>query len=197
MNQKLTYEQTITGKLEALPVPDMEAAIWKRIEFQLDIDMPSGGDADATQPPRFPKPGPLMLGAVSIVFLTVLLVYYLFKDKDHTNPTKFSNPITAPTIVSKPNDREPQRPVKKVKPSSSVNAVANPSTILVDSNRFVQPTVLPPDSNALIKDRGDVIIIPPAAPGKDAEHIPKKKKGVKGLTDEDYRIVPGNKDSLP
>src|SRR6476620_1768263 len=84
MNQKLTYEQTITGKLEALPVPDMEAAIWKRIEFQLDIDMPSGGDSDATQPPRFPKPGPLMLGAVSIVFLTALLIYSILTNKEQT-----------------------------------------------------------------------------------------------------------------
>ena len=197
MNQKLTYEQTITGKLEVIPIPDMEADIWKRIELQLDIDMPIDGGIDTSQPPRFPKPGPLMLGAVSIIFLTALLFFSIIKNKDHTTTTKISNPITAPFIVPKQEDHGSTPLEKKGQPSTSVRPGANPSTLPEDSNIYVQPTVILPDSNALIKDRGDVIIIPHAAARDDAEHPLKKKKGVPGLTDEDYRIEPKKKDSVP
>jgi hypothetical protein len=197
MNQKLTYEQTITGKLETLHVPDMEAAIWKRIEFQLDIDMPSEGGVDTTQPPRFPKPGPLMLGAASIIILTTLFVYSIRKNKDHTTPVKIFPPTATPIILPKKEDRDPLPLEKKIQASPSLIPGTTSSTIPVDSSANAQPTVLPPDSNALIKDRGDVIIIPPAATRNDSEHIPKKKKGVRGLTDEDYWIEPKKKDSLP
>jgi hypothetical protein len=197
MNQKLTYEQTIAGKLEILPLPDMEAAIWKRIEFQLDIDMPSEGDVDATQPPRLPKPGPLMLGAISIVFLTALLVYSILT-KEQTTTKKITHPTTAPFIVPKKEDTDPPPFGKKVQqPSQSMKTGITPTLRQLDSNSYAQPTIIPPDSNALIKDRGDVIIIPPAAAKKDSEPNIKKKKGVSGLTDEDYRIEPRKKDSLP
>lgn len=198
MNQKLTYEQTIAGKLEILPLPDMEAAIWKRIEFQLDIDMPAEGGLDTTQPPSFPKPGPLMLGAISIVFLTALLIYSILTNKEQTTNKEISNPTTAPFIVPKKEDPDPPPFGKKVQqPSHSMKTGITPSLRHLDSNTYVQPTIIPSDSNALIKDRGDVIIIPPAAARKDSEPNTKKKKGVPGLTDEDYRIEPRKKDSLP
>ena len=41
MRNKETYELTITSKLEALPLPNLEDAIWSRIEAQLDIDLPT------------------------------------------------------------------------------------------------------------------------------------------------------------
>jgi hypothetical protein len=197
MNQKLTYEQTIAGKLEVLPVPDMEAAIWKRIEFQLDIDMPTEGGLDNAQPPRFPKPGPLMLGAVSIIFLTALFVYTIFKNKEHIDTKKNINPTTAPFIVPQKDDPEATPLEKKNQASPSVIPGPTPSTKPVDSSAYAQPTVLPPDSNALIKDRGDVIIIPPAPTRNDSEHFIKKRKGVPGLADEDYRIEQKKKDTIP
>ena len=54
MNERKAYEQTIKGKLEAIPLPDMEDAIWARIETQLDIDMPTddgGGNAPSPNNP--------------------------------------------------------------------------------------------------------------------------------------------------
>ena len=41
MKEKRAYEHIISGKLEALPVPDMEDIIWARIETRLDTDMPT------------------------------------------------------------------------------------------------------------------------------------------------------------
>jgi hypothetical protein len=197
MNQKLTYEQTIAGKLEIIPVPDMEAAIWKRIEFQLDIDMPAEGGVDTSQPPGFPKPGPLILGAISIVFLTTLLLYSILINKNHTATKEIPNPTTTPFIVPNQEDSYPPSLEKKSQQSSTyMKPGSTRTTSHVDSNTYALPTVLPPDSNALIKDRGDVIIIPPAASGKDSELIQKKKRGVQGLTDEDYRIAPKEKDEL-
>ena len=40
MDQRLQYEELIAGKLQQLPVPDMQDQIWERIKFQLDLDMP-------------------------------------------------------------------------------------------------------------------------------------------------------------
>ena len=52
MNNKQAYEITITSKLEALPLPDMEDAIWSRIEAQLDIDLPTDDGGGGTSAPN-------------------------------------------------------------------------------------------------------------------------------------------------
>jgi hypothetical protein len=138
-----------------------------------------------------------MLGAISIVFLTALLVYSILT-KEQTTTKKITHPTTAPFIVPKKEDTDPPPFGKKVQqPSQSMKTGITPTLRQLDSNSYAQPTIIPPDSNALIKDRGDVIIIPPAAAKKDSEPNIKRKKGVSGLTDEDYRIEPRKKDSLP
>ncbi|HJW18551.1 MAG TPA: hypothetical protein VJ499_15585 [Flavisolibacter sp.] len=186
-------------------MPDMKADIWKRIEFQLDIDLPNDEGIHDPQAPMFPKPGQAIMGAVSIVFLTALLLYSVFKKKEHTTHQRKPDSITAPLIVPKQKDgvlipsnierREVPVP-KKAVPSQHVHA---------DSNNFSEPVVPPGIIRSLNEDRGDVIIIPPVESGKEVEKsIPKlhemkqkKKRGVQGLTDDDYRIEANKKDSLP
>ncbi|MGZ5247199.1 MAG: hypothetical protein ACXWV5_09155, partial [Flavitalea sp.] len=73
MNQLKAYEITIKGKLEAIPLPDMEDAIWARIEAQLDTDMPTD---DGNNGPFDSPSGPLTLGSSILVFLITLLTLY-------------------------------------------------------------------------------------------------------------------------
>jgi hypothetical protein len=198
MNQKLTYEQTITGKLELLLLPDMEAAIWKRIEFQLDIDMPADGGVELTPSPRFPKPGPLMLGAISIIFITALLLYSIFRTNDHSSKHDYPNPTKAPVTIPLQEVQDPppiesktSRPVLKNSPGATMPGKP------LDNNTYRQQPVLSPDSNVFSKDRGDVIIVPSQTVRKDTVQTIKKKRGAQGITDDDYRVEPKTKDSLP
>ena len=198
MNQKLTYEQTITSKLELLPVPDMEAAIWKRIEFQLDIDLPADGEVELTPSPRSPNAGPLILGAISIVFITALLFYSIFKTNHHSTKQDFSNPTSTPVTIPfqevqnpPPQESKTPQPVLNNKPGPTMPGKP------FDSNSNMHPPILLPDSNVFSKDRGDVIIVTPHPVRKDSVQGIKKKRGAQGITDDDYRVEPKAKDSLP
>ena len=52
MRKKETYEVTLTSKLEALPLPNLEHMIWSRIEAELDIDMPTDDGGEIPQHQR-------------------------------------------------------------------------------------------------------------------------------------------------
>ena len=73
MNQKKAYEQIITGKLEALPLPDLADAIWARIETQLDIDMPEGDGGPGSGPS---SGGGWIGGAGLFVFVAALITIF-------------------------------------------------------------------------------------------------------------------------
>ena len=99
MNQKTAYEQIITGKLHALPVPDMADAIWARIETQLDLDMPQT-DPPPTNPPGTPSGG-IILGGISIVFVIALITYLFFKKETNNQPTSSQPANTTNTPYQK------------------------------------------------------------------------------------------------
>ena len=83
MNQLKAYEITIKGKLEAIPLPDMEDAIWARIEAQLDTDMPTD---DGSNGPFDSPSGPWILGSSILAFLlTLITLYYTQKNPDNSS----------------------------------------------------------------------------------------------------------------
>lgn len=201
MNQKATYELTITEKLEQLTAPDMVDAIWARIEAQLDMDLPT--DEGPTNPPA-PKSGPgkwlnrgFIIAAVAIVFI------YFFNNRKQTTTSKDQPTITAPVTTPNNNDN----PVRINSPGTN-NAIApqnnnatptNSSTVLpVDSNAIAPvtgPIQLPPDSSAVQTNAAPVFNPPLVNPQKNTPpDSTKKGRGVKGITDSDYKIVP-KKDS--
>ncbi len=204
MNQKFPYEQTIAQKLELLPVPDMEAAIWKRIEFQLDMDKPAGGANEGTKPPISPTPNPVVLGGISIVFLAALLLYTILTNKQPITHQP-SAPVNTQSPISQPGLKNSSPPGSKNKPMVPLKKPAAASPIQIEPDAVSEPPVLPGNKNLLNEDRGDVIIIPPVqSPKQEAPTVNdspekkiKKKRGVQGISDDDYRIVPKQKDSLP
>ncbi|HEY1113515.1 MAG TPA: hypothetical protein VGE66_08130, partial [Chitinophagaceae bacterium] len=83
MNQKTPYELQIADKLQQLPLPDLQDAIWARIERTLDIDMPSddGGGGGDDSPPDTPWWGSGGIGAFtfSMVFVAALTTFIIYK----------------------------------------------------------------------------------------------------------------------
>ncbi|TWI78358.1 hypothetical protein IQ13_4043 [Lacibacter cauensis] len=202
MNQKATYELTITEKLEQLTAPDMVDAIWARIEAQLDMDLPT--DEGPANPPAAPTSGPgkwlnrgFMLAAVAIVLI------YFFNNRKQTITSNDQPTITAPVPTPNNNDN----PVRNNSPGTSntqapQNNTSDPTnaiTVLpVDSNVIAPvtgPVLLQPDTAAVKTNSAPVFTPPVVTPQKNnAPDSTRKGRGVKGITDADYKIVP-KKDS--
>ena len=126
MNQKATYELTITEKLEQLTAPDMVDAIWARIELQLDIDLPT--DDGPTNPPAPPTSGPrTWINRGFIIAAVAIVLIYLFNNRKQTISSNDQPTITAP--VTTPNNNE--SPVRNNSPgANNANAPQNNSPIL-------------------------------------------------------------------
>ena len=151
MDHKQAYEQIITGKLNALPLPDMADAIWSRIEDQLDIDMPEddGGGNDPAPPSGGSWPGRAGLFAFITAFITIFLIYKNNK-KTETLPQPGQTTQPAPTPasikkVTKSNEgrKERQRPLQQ-------NGSADPVTDDPVDSAFALPvTVIPPGPDSV------------------------------------------------
>ncbi len=198
MDQRPRYEQLIAGKLESLPLPDMQDAIWARVKARLDIDLPSDDDGGGDGPA--PKPGPGIIGwGLSVVLIAFLSFYFLKKDPQNnilpaSTPTN-SNPFTSsPAQGEGPPGTVPAQ--NRDNPSVTVPIQpGNEDTVLMSA---------PPGQASVGAVSNDTIAI--SQPGNDLAGlanvpelkndsvIPKKKKGV-SLKDEDYRIVPKKEDN--
>jgi hypothetical protein len=202
MNQKATYELTITEKLEQLTAPDMVDAIWARIETQLDIDLPT--DDGSTNPPAAPTSGPRKwLNRGFIIAAVAVVLIYFFNNRKQTITSNDQPTINAPVTTPNNNDN----PVRNNSPGTNnaqtpTNNTSAPTTssngLPVDSNAIAPvtgPVLLQPDSTTVQTNAPPVITPPLVSPQKNAlPDSTKKGRGVKGITDSDYKIVP-KKDS--
>lgn len=231
MNQLKAYEITIKGKLEAIPLPDMEDAIWARIEAQLDTDMPTD---DGNNGPFDSPTGPWILGSSILAFLlTLLTLYYTQKNSDNSSAgtenqnNTIENSVTGDDAgppgsnaeiqnlspanatgdlrVNDPSSLPEGSGVNQNAPSGtdqgtngqqnflpSSNGQQNPapgSNVLPEDLSRNQPGSTLPPSVQLPKDQTQNAVVNKPPP-KDSVVTGKKSRGVKGVTDNDYRIVP-------
>jgi hypothetical protein len=200
MNQKATYEITITGKLGQLPLPDLKDAIWSRIEDQLDIDMPedNGGGPDApTSPDWINLLGKISPYAVVVAFVSLLLI----QNKDPQN----NQILQTPPATNTPAINQTTTPIVKEQEDRNNSATYSGGQTDVNisspSGTDAVSTVIP--DNNIAQKADDTITTQPAPPPLvqtnslpvQTDSVQKKKKGVSGITDSDYRIVPQKKDS--
>jgi cytoskeletal protein RodZ len=190
MDQRLSYEQLIAGKLQSIPVPDMADAIWARVEAQLDIDMPTDDGGSA---PQSPPSGPGIIGWGLFVFVVVLISLFLlyknnFKNSPIQTPSTTNQPLNTPIEnTTDPPDQDandirrsitadPQTPVDNVnvkQDSIAPNPIIVNTPLRVDS--ISREITQPPVASSL---------------PRDTTVTDKKKKGVSGISEADYRIVP-------
>lgn len=194
MNQELPYELTIREKLEQLSAPDMVDAIWLRIEAQLDLDMPT--DDGPTEPPPTPGSGPLTW--ISSIVLLVIFTTFItrFINQQNSSPATEQQIIPENSILQH-NNEPPPGPI----PLDNNNRRI-PDT---DERADFPAQLTEPDSTelaiAILKEPAlqddDSVAASPALkqPIPKPDSTSKKSRGVKNLSDEDYRIVPKNDSS--
>src|SRR5215213_10042078 len=84
MNQKTTYEVTITSKLDQLPIPDLREAIWARIEGELDTDMPDDDGGDT--PPSSPRGGKAWQYALPSLVVIIVTLFLIRPNQQNSKP---------------------------------------------------------------------------------------------------------------
>ncbi|SFO59176.1 hypothetical protein SAMN05428949_5910 [Chitinophaga sp. YR627] len=189
MNQKETYEIIIAQKLEQLPVPAMEDAIWNRISAQLDIEMPQ-----TTPPDNTPPDNSALLNIATLFVLLTALSCYLFIEFFHQTPVQVTPPpAIAPQTITKDSVWHELPPALIQPPPPDKQAVEKKTPTQPDTVNAFHPVVITPEVDSIATAPPEQIItpsvVPPTPPPPDT--IPKKKaRGVKGIRDEDYRIAP-------
>lgn len=191
MDQKLSYEQLITTRLEALPIPDMADAIWNRIEQQLDLDMPTGDGGGGSVPGK--PPGGLIAGGISLLFVIAFISFLLFNGNKQQNLVPSSEP-SIPGTTTAPLSKPPDLPVPGGGEAVD-NTRKNDVNLPPSQNDLVDLTPVPSDSPQVINIQSPAPVITQPSPlGIDTPAQVKKGRGVTGISDSDYRIIP-KKDS--
>lgn len=213
MNPILPYEQLLADKVQQVPVPDMADAIWASIEQELDKGTP--GD-DGGNEPSSPKgggsPGMSPYIAGGIVIGAIILTYILTDKKKETTTNKPSPSVVIPKNNTQQNtsiDSNTASPVKSnpasvfyknddVKTDSNKTFNSFQQTIpILDSLLNQQVSRMQPDS---VADKTFPLVNMPVGPDSltiDKGVPPKKSRGVKGITNDDYKIKTERKDSTP
>lgn len=200
MNNSPIYEQLIAQKLHQLPVPDMADAIWANIKTQLDNDMPTD-DNNNPPPPSTPNsPRRYLKRGIPWITAIIAFVAIIVINRQHKQDKKFSTPIIPATkeqtsLPAKTN--KPDNPNDKSNKTfnQAGNAVPN---IIVDSGQITPPqTAFPPivvnngvDSslNHVANPKQLPLVANPPVLKNDTTPV-RKKRGVQGITDNDYKIV--------
>lgn len=207
MNHLTTYEQLVADKLQQLPVPDMADAIWARIERQLDVEMPVDKSGDHNNGnsslPGFQFPGNI----VFYIFLAALVSIIFYFNRPGQYKETSIQPSSKTTTVPAADDPAqkkyilpekrseidytdkadiPVAPVKEDVVTEKEQPLILNQAVEAKENEVVKKQELPPLIEAVQKKT--------TAPVQDS--VPKKTRGVKGITSNDYRIAPVRKDSL-
>jgi hypothetical protein len=199
MDQRTAYELTITEKLRQLPVPDMQDAIWSRIEAQLDIDMPTddGGGSAGPQSPDWKN----LLGRIGpfAVVVAVVTIFLINRSSRKNRPVQQRNQFPTTQTATPSNNPSTAPPGRNRSAPATYPATpnSNPGPAVQSPGDSVSaPPVtftLPPVGDSVLQS--PVLVQTPPPPVKADSVAKKKPRGVTGITDGDYRIVP-KKDSI-
>jgi hypothetical protein len=159
--------------------------------------MPTDDGPSGNTPPQTPSPRIIIGGSAFIIIVAFISIFFLSKNKDQVqqqqSPDSNSPAVTTEQIVKPPgektNNTEPilnqakqqDNALPVVFNNTPDSSVVTPITGSIDSNK-----VLP---NILVQNP-----LPDLPKTIDSVQQGKKKRGVTGITDNDYRIIP-KKDS--
>lgn len=206
MDSKTTYEILIAEKVQHLPVPDMADAIWVSIELQLDADTSADGEDNS------PSNKPSGKGGASFgrklfffgCFVFIIGVMWLNNKEKKQRAIEINLPnnyISQPASTIKKDSSQTinipkENDIDKPNSLPLIIPKANKQPVFIDSARnsndslnITPPLVLPDNDTAsskVIQKPDSLAAIP----------VEKKPKGVKGISNADYKIISGKKDSL-
>jgi cell division protein FtsL len=201
LNAITKYEEIIAQKLDAITVPDMADAIWANITLGLDADIENNTEQNNKNQPSNTKPFPkhkilLIGGAVSIA---VVAVFFYFKNKKRTTNkqiTPIQQNINIPTKDKDTNTENINYPLSpNVLKNTNVDKTSTTKPQDIKNNiDFQDSSITPPNIfTPLVQD--SITNVPNKIPNKITTDtsVPitpsiKKSRGVKGITDADYKI---------
>jgi len=197
MEQRLQYELLIGEKLEGLSIPNMEDMIWARIKAQLDIDMPTDDNDGGDNGPKSPLTRGPLSRALSIAIIALITAFLFFKNKPATIESTPALPsITQP--ANEPSNQPTGPPAAGIE--TPVTAPAMQQVTPTAARKSIDTSSLQPALNGPLttaidevsKDQPDSVFTKAESPPLKVDTLPTKKKGkgVSGLKDDDYRIVP-------
>jgi len=197
VNNTTPYEQLMAAKLDQVPVPDMADSIWAGIELQLN----AGAGVPAKKPvPKFKAwvwYGAIVVTIVTTVVLVWLRYTHIRRTQDNTpkqtqpviqQPRPVTDSVTLPGPVKEKSILP--APVNKRKDSPSIkDSAAN----VIDS--AVRQRLSPTVADTPVIQNGRMVVPPLLVDSINTKPlIPQKQKGVKGIGENDYKIV-AEKDS--
>jgi len=189
MNQVTAYELLIAQKLEELVVPDHADAIWATIEHQLNIEMPSNPSSGSGGSSGFNW----WIGGSGLFTLFIGTLTYVYVARQNLIPS--GQPKEKPAIIQPVQPKKTREEVIEYRIPSIENSNKD---VPVDSAKETGIEVVNEVSST--QDSSASVTVPPqknevlAIPVKiDTAATKKKARGVKGIGDGDYRLVPGVK----
>lgn len=189
MSQPTTYEQLIAQKLQELEVPDQANSIWATIEQHLNIEMPVNGPGSgggSTNPGWW-----LGGGSGGLLTIFVAAVTYIVISKQKLERDRNLNDAPA-SIQYKQPAKPNQDTAKNTVPLQEILKNRPPAK----SEEQIQEAIAPTSDSVNIAPAPRDVVHPPVQPiQKDTVITTKKTRGVRGISDADYRIVPDKKDS--
>jgi hypothetical protein len=191
MSQPTIYEQLIAQKLQELAVPDQADAIWATIGQQLNIEMPVNGPGSG----GLNNPG-WWIGGSGLFTLFVATVTYIFVSRQNLE--------TERNVNDTPVSIEYQQPLENKKDTLSHTAFPmeikkNKPAVVPGSDggkkEEAVPSSIEETENSSPAQKIEEVPAAPLVP-TDTVVTGKKARGVKGISDADYRLVPSRKDSV-
>lgn len=204
MNQRTSYEILISQKAEQCTAPDMADSIWSSIEAGLpaspgNINTNDGQLNSAEQTGKLLNWGKLSLFIAAGIITIVAIILLSLPDKSSIKDNKNNNPVQPeyqPAPVQPSKDSLHQAPVEIKKATPTYSPPGKNTTVdRPDSTTIKKDTVT--NTPPINSPRVDSVAAPPqkrpdstvAAPGN------KKPRGVQGISPDDYKIIPIQKDS--
>ncbi|HEY1010562.1 MAG TPA: hypothetical protein VGE58_10645 [Daejeonella sp.] len=184
MSQPTTYEQLIAQKLQELAVPDQADAIWATIEHQLNIEMPNNSSGSG----GLNNSNWWIGGGLLTLFIAIII--YIFISKQ--NPEREKDLEHEPPVIRheqplKNKETTPDHTTPPIKVNASKPVVVSEKI----TSEIREPEQLPAHETLKNEPVQKVTEEPLALPRPADTVITRKKpRGVKGISDADYRLVP-------
>lgn len=201
MNSLLPYEEQIAGKLAELPLPNLQDAIWARIETMLDADDALEGNEikedeiinEVTGNEKIFNKKTIALFIIIAVIISIILVKKQKNKQLQPRQTDITNTVPQQPVNIKQKDSVLVKPVLPDKQKARLipTDTIQQSNISIDTSvKQINPLVNPPVSDSTFQRKTQ--LLPPAK--KDS--VIKKPKGVPGISDSDYKLKAVAKDSI-
>lgn len=199
MNQLLPYEKQLAAQMQLAPVPDMQDAVWAKIEAMLDAEIIILEDKhEEIHTKNNKKNYTKHTLSIAIIILAVIIAVIINRKQRNSKLQKPKLEVTVPVNQKNSTENNKSLPYEPVLPPPLKQKSRKDKTsgflTNVDDSAFIIPPL--PQNNPVQKSHDSIIIAnpsPAAFPQKDS--LKKKPRGVSGISDSDYRFVMPKKDS--